>query len=700
MAEIQSPSKTPDPQGDKEFIKTELGKAQSPLEKKLSQHIHKVWTRNQKDFKSVREDMVKHLRRVKGEYDPNKLAAIKQFRGSEAYLRTGENKCRAAESWIKDIYRGDTDIPWAIEPTAIPELPDQTRQDLVAQTKLQVQAIEQQLMETQGQVDPQQVAKILDKLYGELVDMEQKKLDRTAKKRCDRAALKIRDQNQEGGWNEAFKDFLYYLVRLPYGIIKGPVLTKKTKMEWQVLEDGSYELMPIDVLAQDVYAVSPFSFYPQKNMTDINDGDVIEIHELTEQAIADLKNVPGYSNKEIDAVLTAFVEGNLKGKWFKIDDEQKVKDVTKDKKLYHNSEPTTQTSTPERDDVILAQEFWGSVSGGLLKEWGMEGNLETNTYYQVNCWKIGKHVIKAVLNPDGLGRKPYHITSWAKNPEWIVGEGLIQFSAPIEDAINAITRALINNIAIASGPMQEVDKDRVDTSIPIYPWRTIESTSMQMKGEGPAVTYYQPNMHAGELIQAWQFFGKLLDEFTVPAYAQGASQAGVTTGTATVFTQLLAAASRSIKAVVANIDDDIITPYIQMCYDNNMKYGDDDSMQGDATAVARGINGLLAKEQAGQRKTEFLQLAMTPVLSQVLGAKNIGALSAQIAKAMDIDLPDMDRLEGHDETANDLFQQIVMASGGLDPNQENGQMSNGGGAPAKGQGQNPDGSKAGVVNAP
>ncbi|MTV59169.1 hypothetical protein GM547_14085, partial [Streptococcus pneumoniae] len=73
---------------------------------------------------------------------------------------------------------------------------------------------------------------------------------------------------------------------------------------------------------------------------------------------------------------------------------------------------------------------------------------------------------------------------------------------------------------------------------------------------------------------------------TVPAYAQGASQSGVTAGTATVFTQLLAAASRSIKAVVANIDDDIVVPYTQMCYDYNMKFTNDNTIKGDAHVVA------------------------------------------------------------------------------------------------------------------
>jgi hypothetical protein len=394
--------------------------------------------------------------------------------------------------------------------------------------------------------------------------------------------------------------------------------------------------------------------------------------------------------------LDKYGKGDIKSKWFVIDDETAVNQVTKDKSSYPTT-PPTQNASDMASDLILAQEYWGTVQGSHLIEWGAEGDIDPHAQYQANCWKIGEHVIKAVINPDNLGRKPYHVSSWAKNPEWIWGEGLLEFAGPIEDALNAITRALINNIAIASGPMAEVDRDRVDTKMPIYPWRQIESTSMQMKAEGPAVVYYQPQMHAQELIFAWQFFGKLVDEMTVPDYAQGASQSGVTAGTATVFTQLLAAASRSIKAVVANIDDDVITPYIQMCYDYNMKFETDDSMKGDARVVAKGVSGLQAREQQSQRKIELLQMVSNPTYMEILGTKNIASVLAQIIKGQDIKLPDMERLEG-DESVEMVVQQMLMAQAGYDPLQQNGQIANGGGSAKKPEGTNVDGSKAGVNN--
>ena len=133
-----------------------------------------------------------------------------------------------------------------------------------------------------------------------------------------------------------------------------------------------------------------------------------------------------------------------------------------------------------------------------------------------------------------------------------------------------------------------------------------------------------------------------------------------------------------------------------MCYDYNMKFGKDIDTKGDANVVAKGVSGLLAKEQQAQRKVEFLQVIANPTFTQILGGKNIGAILGQIAKANDISLPDMDRLDG-DTSIESIIQQMTMAQAGVDANQATGQIGAGGDG-VKAQVLNPDGSKAGVMN--
>lgn len=685
-------------QADLQALKDQLDKDKSPVVDKLAKYIDKVWKKNHDDAKPIRKQMLNILRRVKGEYDPKKKAAIDAFKGSDIYVRSLEGKCRAAQSWIKDIYSGQSDYPWVLSPTTVPDLPDENIQQIEEEILQEAMVLEQQMAASGMVVDKKQIAEIIQEYYEQKVDEAKEDIKKDAIDRCERVANQIRDDNEEGGWDKAFKDFLWYFTRFPYAVMKGPILTKKKKQVWQPTETG-YQVVPEDVTVHDLYCPSPFNLFPTKGTKNFNDGDLIEVHELTKESLYDMIGVPGYDEKRIRLVLEEIAAGKLKPKWFEIDGEEAMKRASIGIKDYPQTTPSTQIAgAGVSDELILAQEFSGTVAGRLLIEWGIDAELDPVRQYRANCWKIGDHVIKAVINPDYLGRKPYHCSSWAKNPETYIGEGIFEFAGPIEDAMNAVMRALVNNIAIASGPMAEVDKDRVDTNIPIYPWRTILSTSMQMKNEGPAVTYYQPQMHAQELISAYTFLSKVLDEMTVPSYVQGQNQTGVTAGTATVFTELLAAASRSIKATVSNVDEDIIEPYITMCYDYKMKFSDDQSIQGDARAVAKGVEGLIAKEQQAQRKVEYLQLAMTPLLSQILGQKNIGAIASQIAKANNISLPDMKRLEGNQDMES-VIQQIIMAGAGVDVAQMNGQVQNGGGAIAAPQGLNANGSKAGVNNA-
>ena len=672
---------------------------------KLSIHVDTVWEQLRKDNQSIRQKAISLFRRSRGEYEPKKLAAIRAFQGSEVFIRSGETKCRSAYSWITDIYRGANALPFSLEPSAVPTLPDETKDQIKLQIMKQGVAMQEQMAKAAlaaGQpLDQATVAKAMNDWQVVAEKQAVDKIAKDAKSRCAKAETKLRDQNQEGGWDNAFKDFLWYFIRCQAGIIKGPVLTKKKRYVWEANAEGSFDFVTKETIGTDCYAVSPFNLYVAGGMKTSADGDMIEVHELTRQSLKDLDGAPGYSSEEINAVLSKLHNGELKGMWLTIEDETAVAAVEREKTASSGTPSTTSSIFTKDSQKVQALELYGSVSGFMLKEWfdnaGLDSKgIDVHAEYQANCWKIGPHVIKAVINPDELGRKPYHISSWAKSPSWILGEGLLEFAEAVEDILNSIARALQNNIAIASGPMVEVNSDRCDDKTPTYPWKKIYSTSAQMK-EGPAVTYYQPQMHTTELIAAYQFFSRLLDEMTVPAYAQGASQSGVTAGTATVFTQLLAAASRSIKAVVANIDDDIITPYNQMSYDYLMKFDDDPEIKGDAHVVAKGVSGLLAKEQEAQRKVEFLQVVANPVYAQTLGAKNIGYILSEIAKANNLDLPDSERLEGN-PTMEELLTKMNSQAAGVDPAQMNGQMQ-AGGTPANAQNTTADGRPAGAPDA-
>jgi hypothetical protein len=152
---------------------------------------------------------------------------------------------------------------------------------------------------------------------------------------------------------------------------------------------------------------------------------------------------------------------------------------------------------------------------------------------------------------------------------------------------------------------------------------------------------------------------------------------------------LIAGAARNIKSPVQNVDDDVMTPLITRFYDFNMKYSDDESIKGDVMVKAMGTAGLIKKEQSATRKNEFLMAIANPIMSQIMGPKNMSYLLREIARAHDLKLPDDASWEISDTIPEILAQNMNNAS-----NQGSGQAA-AGGSPTKPQSLNAAGDEMG-----
>jgi hypothetical protein len=99
---------------------------------------------------------------------------------------------------------------------------------------------------------------------------------------------------------------------------------------------------------------------------------------------------------------------------------------------------------------------------------------------------------------------------------------------------------------------------------------------------------------------------------------------------------LMTNAGKSMKQVVNHVDNYILVPLLKRLYNYNMRYGEDESIKGDAKVVARGVNALLVKESAQVRRNEFLAATMNPVDMQIIGIEGRAALLRESAKGLDM----------------------------------------------------------------
>lgn len=596
-----------------------------PVVQALNGYIRKQWMSSMMAKQMTSEiKMLKSVRARRGEYDPDKLAQLREQGSSTIYMMITSNKCRAASSWLRDtLVTASDDKPWTIEPTALPDLPPNEVEGILAQAQAEV---EQLYLNGTPPTDQQVRERLL-----EMKDMALSHLKDLAKRTAERMEVKMEDQLQEGNWSKAFSEFLDDITTFPSAFIKGPIIRKRPKLKWVPTQDGQYTLDQTEELVMEWERVDPFNIYPSADASDVNQGDLIERHKLSRADLQAMIGVEGYSEGAIRAVLETYGKGGLRD-WIYVDMNKAAAEGKSTMGVQQN---------PSK--LIDALQFWGNVQGQLLLDWGMsqEEVPDPLAEYPVEAWIIADWVIKAVINPDPLGRRPYYKASYEEVPGAYWGNSVADLCRDAQDVCNATARALVNNMSIASGPQVVYNIDRLpqgENITQMYPWKVWQVTSDPLNGSAPPMQFFQPSSLSQELMAVFEKFSILADEYTgIPRYMTGDSPAGGAGRTASGMSMLMSNAGKAIKQVVANIDGNVISPVIERLYYYNMRYGTDPDLKGDVNIVARGAVSLIVKEQAQVRQNQFLQIALTsPFAQQIIGVEGVAELLRQGAKTLDM----------------------------------------------------------------
>lgn len=597
-----------------------------PVIQGLAAHVRKAWRAALGAKRStVEERMLQSVRARRGEYDPDVLADIKKTGGSEIYMMLTSAKCRAAASWIRDVLLGTrNEKPWTIGPTPIPDLPPEIAKSVVALAVQEAQAYEQ----ASGQaVGPRE----MDMVVSHVKDRITANAKKRAQEACDRMELLMEDQLVEGGFQRALAQFIEDIVTFPAAILKGPVVKKRRALTWKQ-SGGGYDAEVTEKHTLEWQRVDPMMLYPAAHSTDIDDGSLIERHRLTRSALAELRGVEGYSTDAIDAVLDEYGRGGLH-EWLYIDSE---------KALAEGKSAAAIMDNPE--GLIDALQYFGAVQGKLLIEWGLEEAQVPDPLQDYECeiWLVGQWAIKATVNPDPLGRKPYYKASYEEVPGAFWGNSVADLSRDAQSQCNTAARAIANNMGIASGPQVVYNVDRLPNGEDItqlYPWKIHQVMSDPYGAQSRAVDFFAPPLIANELMTIYQFFSALADEHTgVPRYMAGDANAQGALRTSSGISMMMNNAGKVIKQVIANVDVNVLQPLIERLHYYNMMYSDDPALKGDIRPVARGANSLVVKETQQQRINEFMQLTLnSPVVSQIVGEEAIAGLLRLAAKNLDLD---------------------------------------------------------------
>jgi hypothetical protein len=544
-------------------------------------------------------------------YEPDKLAEIREQGGSEIFMGIVSTKCRTATAWLRDTLLGSgMDKPWSISPTPIPEVtPDVAMgmQNIMQQNLMQYYAEGNQMLSDLE----------LKQLASDMKDTALRAMKHDAEKRVDRMEQKMEDQLVEGGYTKALFEFTNDIATFPFAVMKGPTPRKRKTLKY--VEGG---LAAIDVLRDEWERVDPYKFYWSPWGDDIQNMPVIEVHHLTREDVEGMLGVEGYDEDSLRSILADF--GSTGFDW-----------------LEHESSEIEAVTDKDFDDagsdVIAAIQLWDTVPGKLLIEWGMsEDEVEDpHKSYPCEVWMVDDVVIRAVLNYDPLGRKPYYLTSFEKVPGKVDGNGVADLCMDAQNMCNAAARALANNMGISSGPQVGVNVSRLPSGEDItqmYPWKIWQFKQSEYGDQSAPLQFFQPNSNAAELMGVFDKFMTLADEVSgIPRYMTGQHVPGAGR-TSSGLSMLISNAGKSIKQVIGNIDYDVLTPMLERQYQRNLRYSDDPDLIGDIQILARGAMSLVVKEAEAVRKNEFLRLVLeSPVAQQIVGPAGTAELMRDLA---------------------------------------------------------------------
>lgn len=237
----------------------------SPLNSGLASHLAKKWEKAKTDKSQIEEKLLKAKRQRKGQYDPEDLSQIEKFGGSTIFMMISNVKCRAIESWVKDVMLPAGEKPWTIEPTPVADLPIDIEEAIAKQAQKEAR----EMMMMAGPIlTPTDVEERMEEIRDDIKKDFQTKAVKTTIKMED----ELEDDLVEGNFYDAFADFIKDFATYQTAFIKGPIIRMRDVLQWEQSPTGGKTPVVKKILKREWERVSPFDIYPGPSSKSLQDG--------------------------------------------------------------------------------------------------------------------------------------------------------------------------------------------------------------------------------------------------------------------------------------------------------------------------------------------------------------------------------------------------------------------------------------------
>lgn len=569
-----------------------------------------IWLRSQFDEtskarRSTEERWLKDLRQYRGQYEASERKTLDDTPGrAKTFAKMTRKKVKAYDNRMLDmLFPAGKDRNWDIKPTPKPaSMMTPLAQQLIAEQQQQLFMEQVQHLSAESGELPEQVAQKLQ-MGGFVPELDSDTLMMiqlsVAKAGCDRMSVEIADQLAQLQYKQICTHTVHSGHLYGTGIIKGPLSQRVQQPVWinQPTQNPgqnlpSWTMQIEETLMPFLEFVPIWSWYPDSAAREPDQQEYcFQRHVMTKTQVRTLVNRPGFNAEIIDRYLTEFPDGDAELMSWETSLD------TDDEKNEGNPERTR-----NRYELL---EFYGVLSDAQLRDIG----LETDRW--VVCWMLGDFVIRADEFPiEGINH-PYHLYYHDKDETSIWGDGVPNIMRDDQEALNAVVRAMLDNVSNTVGPQYEINTDLLkpgERTRDIHPNRI-----WYRRGDSrqPAIRTVETSSRLNEFLQLKATFEAQIHENTLPAYMQG-QQAGGAGRTASGLSMLMGSANMDIKEQVMSFDLGITRPLIRGMYLWNMQFNEDEAIKGDFEVVAKGSSSLVAKEIRSQQLDQMLPMLMQP----------------------------------------------------------------------------------------
>ena len=509
---------------------------------------------------------------------------------TEIIFRIAKTKVEAITARLIDLlFPVSGDLNFGIEPTPVPEL-----------GKTIEATILQGFIETGQQPTAEQ--------WEAAVRAE-------AKKRAEAMEREISDQLAEDSGRVGFREVSRRVTRsgLMYGtgILKGPLIAKKTRKRWAMVTDeygseawGLEEYEENEIMPY-IEAVPIWDCYPDPSAIDISGARFMwQKHLLTRSELHELGKRKSFKGE----IITQYIKDNPEG------DAEKDKNTADDK---IKAVAGTQSTDGKNKYKFRVYERWGLLSGKQLADCGVtiENDPDGIMDYASNVWIMGDKVIKAVIAPVQGISIPYYPFYYNKDETSFWGTGICDDIGPIQNEINDTAKAMKKNTRMSAGPqinvnMQCLDHSqasKVDTLAADGLWKFDNTEDMK----NAFMLWEFPNK-SPQMIQQIQFLQNWADELTAPRFISGDGDVKGAGSTMGGLSMLMGALNVNLKELVKNFDDNVTEPFITALYHWNMALNPKEEIKCDFEIQARGSSSLVAKEVQSERLIKAVEVSSNP----------------------------------------------------------------------------------------